>query len=636
MSADLLGENDKVFYKEEENDDDSTSCSSSLLSEATTRMGNAYHPHRRSSAPVAAAAAAATIANFRKKSLAMAVEPTTAKKRQFIRRVERFGADLADPCLFPLALPMDGSDIYKGASTWESLNLLADCVLTLWTEATEERRKKQRQQQQSSTVQSHSRGWENSVLANSARYLVLQPTLTDRIFLHPDCRLPFRRTASETDLSALGIVQGEKDGLVGMIGANHRNKVNRNLATAQMSVGGESVYSIVSDNDLFEGEAVDGHECGDRNRSRSSLTTAYLGKRAASTTAGTSLKEQARQQRKDRFNLNLTKNMKTEARKLAASRSQLERNAYKFAKRISKLEKRYYLAVDSREFMALVFKKGGGGGGGGGSGAQGKLLEMIEFGLELSQLVADLICTEFTVEDQGSLLATIIETAFTLHQKGNLQSFKSVMRGLQLPDVYRLRSAWKVLRQKFPLHLRVFSYLTVLLHRKVDHTMLHSSAPCLPTLAAFVELLRIRCLSIWDQLEAVSETATLTLPSKDTHHHHHHQWKTTPSNGLVTLLAAHPVDERRLEETVSAKLTSDLKAKLKRYQLKQQQQLKKKKKGRWDKKDGRLHSPPPPTSIPLKRLLHPESKTMATEFSSLYAQLVAAIEAYRFGDWAEG
>lgn len=444
MSADLLGENDKVFYKEEEEDDDSTSCSSSLLSEATTRMGSssfaaaatslinssvevehhqtapteitttsidAYHQHRRSSAPVAAAAAAATIANFRKKSLAMAVEPTTAKKRQFIRRVERFGADLADPCLFPLALPMDGSDIYKGASTWESLNLLADCVLTLWTEAAEERRKKQRQQQQSSTVQSHSRGWENSVLANSARYLVLQPTLTDRLFLHPDCRLPFRRTASETDLSALGIVQGEKDGLVGMIGANHRNKVNRNLATAQMSVGGESVYSIVSDNDLFEGEAVDEQDRGDRNRSRSSLTTAYLGKRAASTTAGTSLKEQARQQRKDRFNLNLTKNMKTEARKLAASRSQLERNAYKFAKRISKLEKRYYLAVDSREFMALVFKKGGGGGGGGGGGAQGKLLEMIEFGLELSQLVADLICTEFTVEDQGSLLATIIEVS---------------------------------------------------------------------------------------------------------------------------------------------------------------------------------------------------------------------------------
>ncbi len=248
----------------------------------------------------------------------------------------------------------------------------------------------------------------------------------------------------------------------------------------------------------------------------------------------------------------------------------------------------------------------------------------------------------------------------------------------------------------------------MLLHRKVDHTMLHSSAPCLPTLAAFVELLRIRCLSIWDQLEAASETATLTLPSKDAHHHphYHHQWKTTPSNGLVTLLAAHPVDERRLEETVSAKLTSDLQAKLKRYQLKQQQQLKKKK-GRWGKKDGRLHSPPPPppTSIPLKRLLHPESKTMATvlrkeaklhgrpigretltrlakqvgvddidgpsghqqqqqqqqlllpatwsrrslrhlpsqfqipvikEFSSLYAQLVAAIESYRFGDWAEG
>lgn len=36
------------------------------------------------------------------------------KNSEYIRIVERFGLGLKDPCLFPLALPMDGSDVYKG------------------------------------------------------------------------------------------------------------------------------------------------------------------------------------------------------------------------------------------------------------------------------------------------------------------------------------------------------------------------------------------------------------------------------------------------------------------------------------------------------------------------------------------
>ena len=65
------------------------------------------------------------------------------------------------------------------------------------------------------------------------------------------------------------------------------------------------------------------------------------------------------------------------------------------------------------------------------------------------------------IRDYFILKLFLLQTAFTLHQKGNLQSFKSVMRGLQLPDVYRLRSAWKVLRQKFPLHLRYLLLLNL-------------------------------------------------------------------------------------------------------------------------------------------------------------------------------
>lgn len=340
---------------------------------------------RRASAPMVAAAVAVAASKRNKQVAESSVSAVKSNRRQFIRRVERFGTDLFDPCLFPLALPMDGSDIYKGASTWESINLYADCVLLLWTEAAEKRK-------QLSTNKSPNNRWENAVLGNSSRYLVLQPQLPDRLFLTPDCRLPFRRTASETDLTHLGIGLG----LAVSSGPNQTH--NSKLVSAQKSVGGESVYSMAGDDE----ETGDEEAYQDRkNRSRSSLTTTNLAKRL------TSLKEAAKDQRKDRFNLNLAKNMKTEAKRLA-SRAELQNNAYKFAKKISKLEKRYYLAVAGREFMSLLFKKGGGGTRGS-SGHLPDLSEMLQFGQELSQLVADLVCSAFTVDEQGALLANVIE-----------------------------------------------------------------------------------------------------------------------------------------------------------------------------------------------------------------------------------
>lgn len=236
--------------------------------------------------------------------------------------------------------------------------------------------------------------------------------------------------------------------------------------------------------------------------------------------------------------------------------------------------------------------------------------------------------------------------------------------------------------------------------RKVDQTMLHSSAPCLPTLTAFVDLLRIRCLAIWDQLEAASSSSSsssslssslsTTVLSKSKNH-----WKTTyPSTNLLSFLSSHPVDEKRLEKELTAKMTSDLEEKLKRFQVKQQTMMNRK--GQNKNKGSSTY-----TAIPLKRLLHSESKTMATvlrkeaklngrpigrdsisrlakvaasdsidggpkqqqqslllpvtwsqrslrhlpqqyqipvirEFNSLYGQLIAVIEEYRFGDWADG
>ena len=217
-------------------------------------------------------------------------------------------------------------------------------------------------------------------MSNSTKYLCLQPELADRYLLHPDARLPFRRCISETDLSQLGIED------ISIINSR------KNLA-AQLSYGGDSLYSVsngMRSDDKAKEDRDEEDENGDRNRSRSSLTM-YLAKRV------TSFKEA--KQRKDRFNLNLTKNMKTEAKRLA-SKNELE-NPYKFARKISKLEKRYYLSVPCREFMSLVFKKG--------CTVCQELEDMLEFGQELSQLIADLVCTEFTVDDQGQLIANAIE-----------------------------------------------------------------------------------------------------------------------------------------------------------------------------------------------------------------------------------
>ncbi|OTF79232.1 hypothetical protein BLA29_001547 [Euroglyphus maynei] len=119
----------------------------------------------------------------------------TMNRGNFLRKIERFGMDVQDTCLFPLALPMDGSDIYRGHSTWESIHLLADCVLMLWTTTT-------------TTTKSSCQSM-NNVLGEPLRFLCFHPELMDRRkFPHvkssSDGRkydpLPFRRWCSELDL----------------------------------------------------------------------------------------------------------------------------------------------------------------------------------------------------------------------------------------------------------------------------------------------------------------------------------------------------------------------------------------------------------------------------------------------------
>ncbi|KAH7642892.1 hypothetical protein HUG17_9583 [Dermatophagoides farinae] len=128
---------------------------------------------------------------------------TTMNKGNFLRKIERFGTDVCDTCLFPLALPMDGSDIYRGHSTWESIDLLADCVLMLWTESSSS-------SSTTTTTTTNQRSL-NNVLGDPIRFLCFHSELMDgRKFPYVKSNigrkydpLPFRRWCSELDLRGM-------------------------------------------------------------------------------------------------------------------------------------------------------------------------------------------------------------------------------------------------------------------------------------------------------------------------------------------------------------------------------------------------------------------------------------------------
>ena len=98
-------------------------------------------------------------------------------------------------------------------------------------------------------------------------------------------------------------------------------------------------------------------------------------------------------------------------------------------------------------------------------------------------------------------------------------------------------------------------------------------SPSLPCLDSFVDILRVRCLSIWDRLEGEP------------------QWKLPPA-GVVPLLASYQIDEEEIENKVNAKLVNDMEKKIKKFQQQQ--------------KGGGKY-----IKLSLKRLIHSESKTMA-------------------------
>ncbi|CAG2170928.1 unnamed protein product, partial [Oppiella nova] len=381
------------------------------------------------------------------------------KRNEYIRLVERFGTDLKDTCLFPLALPMDGSDVFKGKSDWTSISMLADCVLIKWLENSERHRQR--------TV--------NKVLPDAVKYMCPKPELQSRLLQCPDAKLPLRRTNSELDFHKLGFQ--ERKGLVHHKG-NTTGATKRQQSSDSSRRGSAATPGVRDDIDLNVGS--------EKGRFRANTSLSIRRKSVHFTAPPKSGK-------KDRFDLRVGGNLKTDAKALVQS-IRLE-NPISLALQITKIEKELMTGLPSDEVMSLVLRKGKN------TDAKSRLSKLIDFGHELSQLIADIIVREVTVEAQGKKIAALIEVGCVLRKLRNWQSLTSLIRGLQLPQIYGLSNAWFVTRAKYPIHFNDYLKLSQVV-RNDSIAILRSHQPSIPSLSSFVALLRVRCLATWDLLDS--------------------------------------------------------------------------------------------------------------------------------------
>ncbi|XP_054156156.1 uncharacterized protein LOC128954571 isoform X2 [Oppia nitens] len=395
-------------------------------------------------------------------------EPENKKRNEFIRKVERFGTDMKDTCLFPLALPMDGSDIFKGKSDWTSISMLADCILIKWLENS----------RSMAAAADRNRRPVNSSLPDASRYMCPKPELEGRLMSHPQVRLPLRRTNSELDFQRLGFV--ERRGLVSYRSPYRQQQSTDSYLSAVAS--SSSTAKARDDIDLNVGTDRDLR----RTRSHTSLS---VRRRSVQFAAGP-----PKSGKKDRFDLRVGGNLKTDAKTLVQS-IRLE-SPVSLALQITRIERDLMCSLPADEVMSVVLRKGKSV-----SDDRSRLTKLLEFGHELSQLIADIIVREVTVEAQGKKIAALIEVGCVLRKLRNWQSLKSLIRGLQLPHIYRLSNAWSVTRNKYPIHFNDYIKLAQVV-RKDNCAILRSREPSVPSLTSFIALLRVRCLATWDRLDS--------------------------------------------------------------------------------------------------------------------------------------
>lgn len=256
---------------------------------------------------------------------------------------------MKDTCLFPLALPMDGSDVFKGASTWESIGLLSECVLAKWEENSRKNSKVT-----------------NKVLIDATKYLYPNADLEASLIQNANAYLPLRRTKSEIDLSKLGL--HERKGLFAY--GKRQNQTTRKAKAV------DDIHVNV------------GNEKG-RSRAHTSLSLRK-----------NSVHFSASKERKDKFDLKIDRNLKSDAKSLVQS-IKIE-SPMSLALQITKIEKDLMLNLEVEEVMSVVINKGK-------RDAKRGLHRLLEYGKELSQLVADIIVKEATFEAQGKKIAALIE-----------------------------------------------------------------------------------------------------------------------------------------------------------------------------------------------------------------------------------
>lgn len=219
----------------------------------------------------------------------------------------------------------------------------------------------------------------NPSLPNMIENLCLRPELSDRLVLYPESQLPFRRTLSELNLTSIGI--------------EDQNRNNKNLGKYDFLVN--TITPTTTPEPNSDPVLIS------RQRSRSSLTMFHKSRLFGSRSGGDSLTPPTQ---RDRFNLNLAANLQTDAAQLA-SKSALAGKSWTLALKISKLQKKYYLAIPAEEIMGLIFRLH--------PERSPGLRLMLRFGQEVTQLVADRVRTEFTVDSQARMIAYFIEVVLS-------------------------------------------------------------------------------------------------------------------------------------------------------------------------------------------------------------------------------
>lgn len=301
--------------------------------------------------------------------------------------------------MFPLALPMDGSDVYKGASTWESITLLADCVLKTWEEAAYKNYKIL-----------------NKALPNAYKYLFPNNTLEGVMLKHPDCKLPFRRNNSELDLTKIGLNQ--RKGLIPFGGAGNQNR-SRRMSQDDINLNIQIDKKGLKTTRINVEPPKQDQPPPARSRAFSSISIrkssigsiVRFDKRKDRTESNLSKKEDKEnfQRKRSRAEslIEINENKKSKYDAKALIRTIKIESPMSMALQISRIEKELLLNLPSEEIMQLVVKKGRSLPDENAS----SLKRLIEFGQELGNLVADIISRESTPESMGKKIAAVIEVS---------------------------------------------------------------------------------------------------------------------------------------------------------------------------------------------------------------------------------